>query len=102
MLNFRVKDAQPLAPYAQRMQETMGDRIKTLREARGLTQEQLGKLVGVSKSAVSQWEDGSTKNIKLTTFLGLIEALRTDYEYLVFGADRGPSSGPRTRGAARS
>ncbi len=70
--------------------ETMGDRIKTLREARKLTQEGLGDLVGVTKSAVSQWEAGATQNIKLKTFLTLLEVLRTDYEYLVYGADRAP------------
>jgi transcriptional regulator with XRE-family HTH domain len=103
MLNFGVKDAQPIGEYAYSPMETMGDRIRTLREARRLTQEQLGKAVGVSKSAVSQWEDGSTKNIKLVTFLALLEALGTDYEYLVYGAGRGATSGPRPvqRGTVR-
>lgn len=95
MLNVAVKDAEPLYPYAEQRMETMGDRIKTLREARRLSQEALGKLVGVTKGAVSQWESGSTKNIKLQTFLALLEVLRTDYEYLVYGADRAPSSSPR-------
>jgi transcriptional regulator with XRE-family HTH domain len=79
--------------------ETMGDRIRTLREARKLTQEGLAKAVGVTKSAVSQWEGGSTKNIKLETFLGLLGVLRTDYEYLVYGAERAPSA--TSQGRAR-
>ena len=34
----------------------MGNIIKQFREARGLTQEQLGELVGVKKAAVCKWE----------------------------------------------
>lgn len=37
----------------------MGNIIKQFREARRLTQEQLGELVGVRKAAVSKWEDGA-------------------------------------------
>ena len=91
MLNLKVKDAGPSVAYAVALMETMGDRIRQLREARRLTQEQLAKAVGVTKSAVSQWEDGSTKNIKLATFLLLLEALMTDAEFLIWGPDRGAS-----------
>lgn len=93
MLNLKVKDAGPTSPYAGRAMETMGDRIKQLREARGLTQQQLGSQVGVTKSAVSQWEDGSTKNLKLETFLRTVDVLHTDAEYLIWGPDRGASRG---------
>ena len=34
----------------------MGNIIKQFRETRGLTQEQLGELVGVKKAAVCKWE----------------------------------------------
>jgi transcriptional regulator with XRE-family HTH domain len=95
MLNLGVQYAHPATLYARQCMETMGDRIRTLREARKLTQEQLAKAVGVTKSAVSQWEGGSTKNIKLETFLSLLGVLRTDHEYLVYGAERAP--GPRSK-----
>jgi transcriptional regulator with XRE-family HTH domain len=95
MLNVAVKYAHPAIPYALAAMETMGDRIRTLREARKLTQDQLAKAVGVTKSAVSQWEGGSTKNIKLGTFLSLLGVLSTDYEYLVYGADLAPGNPPR-------
>ncbi|MCD2493511.1 helix-turn-helix transcriptional regulator [Lacrimispora sp. NSJ-141] len=36
----------------------MKNRVKVLREARGLTQEQLGKLAGVSRQAVNAVETG--------------------------------------------
>ena len=67
----------------------MGDRIKQLRKARNLTQEAFAQAVGVTKSAVSQWEDGSTKNLKLETFLKVLDALSTDAEFLIYGPERG-------------
>ena len=36
----------------------VGPSIKKLRESHGMTQEQLGKVAGVSSMAVSQWENG--------------------------------------------
>jgi transcriptional regulator with XRE-family HTH domain len=90
MLNLEVKDAVHSVPYALRM-ETMGDRIRQLRSARNMTQDQLAKAVGVTKSAVSQWEDGSSKNLKLPTFLLVLEVLGTDANFLIFGPDRAPA-----------
>lgn len=95
MLNSLVKDGELVLPYASVAMEMMGDRIKMLREARGLTQEGLGQLVGVTKGAVSQWENSGVADIRLKTFLKLVEVLRTDFSYLVFGPERGP--GPLTK-----
>jgi transcriptional regulator with XRE-family HTH domain len=53
----------------------MGTRIRTLREARGLTQTDLAMAVGVTKAAVSAWETGYSANIKLKTFLRVLEVL---------------------------
>lgn len=92
MLNLRVKDAVQDVHYAELHMETMGDRIKQLRKARNLTQEEFAKAVGVTKSAVSQWEDGSTKNLKLDTFLRVLDTLGTDAEFLIFGPERGAAT----------
>ncbi len=81
-----------MSRYA-RLMDTLGSRIKQLRQARGLTQPQLGKLVGVTKSAISQWESEATANIKLPQFLELCRILGTDPYYLVFGNDRQPPAG---------
>lgn len=67
----------------------MGERIRQRREGQGLTQAQLAKQIGVTKGAVSQWELGGTKNIKLVTFLKLVEVLHTTADYLVAGATPG-------------
>lgn len=90
-----VKDDLSSDSYADRM-ETMGDRIRMLRQSRGWTQEELGRRVGVHKVSVSQWETGSTANIKLQTVLALIEELGTTLEYLVHGPEqKGTAKGRR-------
>lgn len=40
----------------------LNERITVVRKAMGLTQEQLGELVGVSRQAVSKWESGVSHN----------------------------------------
>lgn len=100
MVDRAVNHAGRSTDYASAM-ETMGDRIKMLREAKGLTQEQLGKLVGVSKAAVSQWELGQAANIKLQTFLNLLNVLGVKYEYLIYGPNRPPGGSPRSSAALR-
>lgn len=88
MFNTDVKHAVPAVLYAFEAMESMGDRIRALRQAKGYTQAYLAELLGVTKSAVSQWEDGSTGNIKVKTFLRLVAILGTDTEYLVWGPER--------------
>lgn len=101
MLNTAVKDAGLHVAYAIPTMETMGDRIRRLREAQNLTQTELGELCGgVTRSAVSQWEDGSTTDIKLRQFLALCDALKTDPHYLVFEPERQPE-GPDTSSTGR-
>lgn len=45
--------------------EHIGGRIAALRKERGLTQEQLGRQVGVSAQAVSKWENGGAPDVEL-------------------------------------
>jgi transcriptional regulator with XRE-family HTH domain len=40
--------------------DDIGSRIRAARSARGLSQEQLAELIGKTKGAVSQWEQGTT------------------------------------------
>lgn len=53
----------------------IGKLIKDARMAKGLTQEELGKLVGVQKSAIAKYENGRVVNIKRSTLQGLAKAL---------------------------
>lgn len=79
-----------MSAYAALM-DTLGTRIRQLREAKALTQPALAKMLGVTKSSVSQWETEATANIKLPVFLHLCRILGTDPYYLVFGNDRQPT-----------
>lgn len=47
------------------MANMLSERIAELRKERGLTQEQLGQLVGVSAQAVSKWEKGGAPDVEL-------------------------------------
>jgi transcriptional regulator with XRE-family HTH domain len=89
MLELNFKDAGESVLYASRLMESMGQRIKRLRESRNWTQTALADLVGVTVSAVSQWELDQTENVKLVPFLRLAAVLETDPHYLVFGPGRG-------------
>lgn len=53
----------------------IGQIIKDARIAKGLTQEELGTLVGVQKSAVAKWENGRVVNIKRSSLQKLAIAL---------------------------
>lgn len=43
---------------------SLAQRIKEIRQETGLNKVQFGKLLGVSHSAVNQWENGETKSLK--------------------------------------
>ncbi len=47
----------------------LSERIAALRKERGLTQEQLGKMVGVSSQAVGKWEKGGAPDVELLPLL---------------------------------
>lgn len=44
--------------------EQIGQKIKEARLKNGLTQQDLGNALGVTKAAVARWENGVVKNIK--------------------------------------
>ncbi len=77
--------------------DNMGTRIRQLRESQGMTCEQFGHRVGVSKAAVSFWENSQTLNIKLETFLRVLEVLQTDFEYLLYGVKRRRGKGKQPK-----
>ncbi len=51
------------------MNQLLSVTITRLRKERGLTQEQLGQLVGVSAQAVSKWEKGGAPDVELLPLL---------------------------------
>ena len=53
----------------------IGQKIKQARLAKGLTQEELGNMVGLQKSAIAKYENGRVVNIKRSTLRKLAQAL---------------------------
>lgn len=62
----------------------IGKQIKKFRVARGITQEQLGQLVGVTTQAVSKWERGGTPDAELLPRLSKVLSVSID---ALFGVD---------------
>lgn len=65
----------------------IGKKIKEARLAKGLTQEQLGKMVGLQKSAIAKYENGRVVNIKRSTLQKLANALGLRGSDLIIEAD---------------
>jgi transcriptional regulator with XRE-family HTH domain len=67
--------------------QAIGDRIRQARQDQNLTQEQLADAVGVTRSAVAQWETGRAGQV--TGNLSRVAAvLEVGVEHLMFGEDK--------------
>src|SRR3979411_2152037 len=62
----------------------IGARIRTAREEHGWTQDQLAEAVGVSRSAVAQWETGRAGQVT-TNLTRIAEVLEVGVEYIMYG-----------------
>jgi transcriptional regulator with XRE-family HTH domain len=69
--------------------QTVGTRIRALRRARGLTQDDLATACGVSRSAVAQWETDRAGQLR-GNITRIAEALGASIEHLLQGA--GPAA----------
>ncbi len=59
-----------------------GQLIKEVRKEKGLTQDQLGKLIGVTKSQISKLENG-TSNMTIGTIFKIFEAMKSEVHFEV-------------------
>lgn len=62
----------------------IGQKIKKARLERGLTQQELGDIVGVQKSAIAKYECGRVVNIKRSTLQKIAKALEIRPSELIF------------------
>ncbi len=62
--------------------EVLGDMIKKARTEQHLTQEQLGKLIGVQKAQISKIENNA-KDVRFSTILRVFEALKAKVKMTV-------------------
>jgi len=60
----------------------IGNRIKQAREENGLTQEELGKILGLNKSTVQRYETAKIKKIKLPVIEAMAQILNVNPEWL--------------------
>ncbi len=60
----------------------MNDMIKTARKERNLTQEELGKLVGVQKAQISKLEN-SANNVTIDTVVKVFKAMKAEVSFIV-------------------
>jgi len=67
--------------YELRM-DVLGKMIKAARQERNLTQEELGKLVGVQKAQISKLES-STNSATIDTIIRVFKALKADINFNV-------------------
>ncbi len=56
----------------------IGEQISKFRKAKGLTQRELGEAIGISASAVSQWESGGAPDISLLPVLSDVLGVTVD------------------------
>ena len=62
----------------------IGKKIKEARKQKGMTQEELGHIVGVQKSAIAKYESGRVVNIKRSTLQKIASALNIRPSELIF------------------
>jgi len=61
----------------------MGEIIRHLRIQNGMTQEELGNLIGVQKSAIRKYEKGEVENIKRSAIKKMAERFNVTPSYLM-------------------
>lgn len=70
-----------------RHEDSVGGRIRALRRERGLTQDDLAAAVGVSRSAVAQWETDRAGQIR-GNLARIASVLGASVEFLIMGTDK--------------
>ena len=75
--------------------QDIGERIRSARQELGWTQDQLAVAVGVSRSAVAQWETGRAGQVT-TNLTRVAGALGIGVEHLMYGRDKLSPGQPHT------
>ena len=65
----------------------LSENLKGIRVQRGLTQDELAELCGLSKAQISRMESGTQRNPSIETVVAISTALRVGIEELVFGPE---------------
>lgn len=73
------------------MNHSPGEKIKHLRLLAGLSQEELGRRVGVQRAAINKYEKGTVENIPIKTIEKIASVLDVSPTYLVGWSESDPS-----------
>lgn len=86
--NFKDVDFAAISAYNKRTDKKEvigvfnGERLRQIRTERGWSQERLGEVIGVSRSAISKIEKGTVPDPKLEQVAKMAEALGVSAEWL--------------------
>ena len=61
----------------------IGEKIKELRENKGISQYRLAELTGINRSTINRYENGSIQKISFDNLLKICEALETDIKNII-------------------
>lgn len=78
-----------------------GERLRRIREERGWSQERLGKVIGVSRSAISKIEKGTVADPKAVQIKKMAEALGVSAEWLAGWTDARTAPGGKEKPAEK-
>ena len=65
----------------------IGTRIKSTRDLRGLTLDDIASRVGVAKSTISRYENGTISKLKLPVLESIAKALDVDPNWIIGNTD---------------
>lgn len=66
---------------------TLGQRVRAARKAKGLTMEQLAKAIGVTKGLVAAWEADQVKEILSLKLIRLADFLEVSARWIAIGGE---------------
>jgi transcriptional regulator with XRE-family HTH domain len=83
------------------LEQAFGERVRQVRTFRGLSQSDLGDMIGVEKSAISKYEKG-VRGLSIQAVVSICAALNTSPAWMLFGGqdDAEVSAGERTHRAS--
>ena len=61
----------------------MGEKIKELRESKGISQYRLAELTGINRSTINRYENGSIQKISFDNLLKICKTLGVDIKEII-------------------
>jgi transcriptional regulator with XRE-family HTH domain len=96
MADDKSRDAQNRELHERRYMVKLGQRIRAVREERGLTQQAVARSAGIATDMVSRLENGHYTSPGLRTLLRIAEGMDVSLAALLPDAASAPASGPES------